>query len=78
MIETHYLSFERIIFYIFFLGDYSEEGTPVPIPNTEVKLFNADDSVSKNRKSPRDFFLFSKTPSWILFFVYTIVFYKYI
>ena len=24
-------------------GDYGED-TPVPIPNTEVKLFNADDS----------------------------------
>jgi len=23
-------------------GDYCEEATPVPIPNTEVKLFNAD------------------------------------
>ena len=23
-------------------GDYGEEATPVPIPNTEVKLFNAD------------------------------------
>ena len=25
-------------------GDYSEEDTPVPIPNTEVKLFSADDT----------------------------------
>ena len=24
--------------------------TPVPIPNTEVKHFNANDSVSENRK----------------------------
>ena len=23
-------------------GDYSKEDTPVPIPNTEVKLFSAD------------------------------------
>ena len=27
------------------IGDYSEEGTPVPIPNTEVKLFCSDDTV---------------------------------
>ena len=26
--------------------------TPVPIPNTEVKHFNAEDSVSENRKLP--------------------------
>jgi hypothetical protein len=26
------------------LGDDSEEDTPVPIPNTEVKLFSADGS----------------------------------
>ena len=25
-----------------FLGDLSEEDPPVPIPNTEVKLFSAD------------------------------------
>ena len=25
-----------------FFGGYSEEATPVPIPNTEVKLFCAD------------------------------------
>ena len=25
-------------------GDYNEEDTPVPIPNTEVKLFSADDT----------------------------------
>src|SRR5436309_2940428 len=37
-------------------GDYSEEGTPVPIPNTEVKLFSSDDTVGaapwENRTSP--------------------------
>ena len=27
-----------------FSGDYSEEETPVPIPNTEVKVFSADDT----------------------------------
>ena len=25
-------------------GDYSEEATPVPIPNTEVKLLSAEDT----------------------------------
>ena len=31
------------------IGDDSKVDTPVPIPNTEVKHFNADDSVSENR-----------------------------
>ena len=39
--------------------------TPVPISNTEVKHFNADDSVSENRKLP------------IIFFLSKIVLYKY-
>ena len=34
------------------IGNDSKEGTPVPIPNTEVKLFYAEDSVSENRKLP--------------------------
>ena len=29
-------------FVVFFPGGYTEEVTPVPIPNTEVKLFRAD------------------------------------
>ena len=37
-------------------GDYYEEVTPVPIPNTEVKLFSADNTwwvaVWENRSSP--------------------------
>ena len=37
-------------------GDYSEEDTPVPIPNTEVKLFSADDTrwetARESRTSP--------------------------
>ena len=48
---------ELFLKYIF-LGDNSEEGTPVPIPNTEVKLFSADDSVGKNRTSPSIFLCF--------------------
>ena len=31
---------------------------PVPIPNTEVKHFSADDSISKNRTLPIFFFTF--------------------
>src|SRR5487761_222433 len=37
-------------------GGNSEEGTPVPIPNTEVKLFSSDDTLGaaprENRTSP--------------------------
>ena len=37
-------------------GDSSEEGTPVPIPNTEVKLFSSDETLGaasrENRTSP--------------------------
>ena len=37
-------------------GDYSEEATPVPIPNTAVKLFSADDTwreaARESRTSP--------------------------
>ena len=43
-----------------FLGNNREEGTPVPIPNTEVKLFIADDSVCENRTLPRIFFVLLK------------------
>ena len=36
--------FSENYFSIYFLGNNSEWGTPVPIPNTEVKPLNADDS----------------------------------
>jgi hypothetical protein len=43
--------------YIF--GDNSEEDPPVPIPNTEVKLFSADGTarvtVWESRSSPNPF-----------------------
>ncbi len=29
---------------VFLFGDYGKEVTPVPMPNTEVKLFSADGS----------------------------------
>ena len=43
-----------------FLGNDSKWGTPVPIPNTEVKPLNADDSECENRKLPRIFFVCKK------------------
>ena len=43
--------FQRIIS-LYFIGNDSKEDTPVPISNTEVKLFYAEDSVSENRKLP--------------------------
>ena len=44
-------------------GDYSGEDTPVPIPNTEVKLLSADDTW---RATARE----SKTLPLISFFVF--------
>ena len=41
-------------------GGNSEEGTPVPIPNTEVKLFSADGTAWETAwesRSPPKFFL---------------------
>ena len=42
-------------------GDYSEEATPDPIPNSEVKLFSADGTawvtVWESRSSPAFFYL---------------------
>src|SRR6266851_7911908 len=47
------------------IGGYSEEGTPVPIPNTVVKLFSSDDTVGaapwENKTSP------SHPPTWAVF-----------
>ena len=51
--------FSENYFSKYFLGNDSEWGTPVPIPNTEVKPLNADDSECENRKLPR-IFLFKK------------------
>ena len=43
-----------------FSGGYSEEVTPVPIPNTEVKLFSADgtawETVWESRTPPGSFY----------------------
>ena len=48
--------FSENYFSKYFLGNDSKWGTPVPIPNTEVKPLNADNSVSEDRKLPRIFF----------------------
>ena len=48
--------FSENYFSIYFLGNNSDWGTPVPIPNTEVKPLNADDSECENRTLPRIFF----------------------
>ena len=45
---------------IIFFGGNSEEETPVPIPNTEVKLFSADGTAwatAWESRSPPEFFL---------------------
>ena len=44
--------FSENYFSKYFIGNDSKVDTPVPIPNTEVKHFNAEDSVSENRKLP--------------------------
>ena len=51
---------ENYFWKIIFLGNDSRVGTPVPIPNTEVKHSNAEDSGSENRKLPRIFFCIKK------------------
>ena len=49
-------------------GNNNEKGTPVPIPNTEVKLLNAEDTCRlpcwENRSSPVLYFF--KTNSYFL------------
>src|SRR5216683_7086979 len=48
-------------------GGNSEEGTPVPIPNTEVKLFSSDDTLGaaprENKTSP------FHPPTWAVFLI---------
>ena len=41
-----------------FIGDDSKEDTPVPIPNTVVKLFNGENSVKAKIASCQFFFAF--------------------
>ena len=50
--------FSENYFSINFIGDDSKVDTPVPIPNTEVKHFNGEDSLRENSKLPIFFFFF--------------------
>ena len=40
-----------------FSGDNDEDDTPVPIPNTVVKLFNGENSVKAKIASCQSFFM---------------------
>ena len=51
LIDTMLSCFQRIIS-LYLIGDDSEVDTPVPISNTAVKHFSADDSVSENKTLP--------------------------
>ena len=42
--KIYYLVLKEQLFQLNMSGDEGEEVTPVPIPNTEVKLFSADGS----------------------------------
>ena len=44
-------------FSIYSIGDNSKEDTPVPIPNTEVKLFYGENSVLAKIASCQFFFI---------------------
>ena len=57
--KTHYHVFRELFLYILVSND-SRVGTPVPIPNTEVKHSNADDSVCENRKLLTIFFVYKR------------------
>ena len=59
--------FSENYFLYILIGNDSKVDTPVPISNTAVKHFNADDSVSENRKLPI-FFVFKKRPNGLFFY----------
>ena len=65
--------FSENYFSIYFIGNDSKVDTPVPIPNTEVKHFNADDSVSENRKLPIFFYLKVNIVEILTFFYYNYI-----
>jgi hypothetical protein len=55
-----------------FFGGYSEEETPVPIPNTEVKLFSADGTAwvtAWESRTPPKYFSYKPLASRGFFFV---------
>ena len=59
--------FSENYFSIVFLGNDSKWGTPVPIPNTEVKPLIADNSVCEDRTLPRIFFVSKTTQKCAVF-----------
>lgn len=65
--------FSENYFSIYFIGNDSKVDTPVPIPNTAVKHFNADDSVSENRKLPIFFYLKVNIVEILTFFYYNYI-----
>lgn len=65
--------FSENYFSIYFIGNDSKVDTPVPIPNTAVKHFNADDSVSENRKLPIFFYLKVNIIEILTFFYYNYI-----
>ena len=69
--------FSENYFSIYFIGNDSKVDTPVPIPNTAVKHFNADDSVSENRKLPIFFYLKVNIVEILTFFYYNYIGDKY-
>ncbi len=52
-------------------GDNSEEDPPVPIPNTVVKLFSADDTWRETARESRSLPVFSMLSMVITSFVMT-------
>ena len=65
--------FSENYFSIYFIGNDSKVDTPVPISNTEVKHFYADDSVSENRKLPIFFYLKVNIVEILTFFYYNYI-----
>ena len=65
--------FSENYFSIYFIGNDSKVDTPVPIPNTAVKHYNADDSVSENRKLPIFFYLKVNIVEILTFFYYNYI-----
>ena len=60
---------------IHLIGDDSKVDTPVPIPNTEVKHFNGENSVSEDSKLPIFFCNFLLT--FCEFFYFLIIYCLY-
>ena len=63
------LVFRELFSLIFWIGNDSNEDTPVPISNTEVKLINGENSVKAKIASCQFFFLFLNYRN-IVFFIW--------